>query len=159
MTDVEVWRTIAAAPDYAVSNLGRIRRDTRGQATQAGRVLKPKVARDGYLSIQFPKYGDFLVHRLVAVAFLGDPPTPAHEAAHFDGDRGNARASNLRWATKKENIADKQRHGTNGNKLTEADVRAIRHSCETGVALAAKYGVHYNSISAIRTGASWGWCR
>src|SRR3982751_5117101 len=47
------------------------------------------------------------VHRMVAEAFHGPAPTPKHEVAHWDGDPANNRAANLRWATSKENKADR----------------------------------------------------
>ena len=44
------------------------------------------------------------VHRIVATAFLGAPPTNQHIVDHFDTNRQNNRPENLRWLTKLENI-------------------------------------------------------
>lgn len=44
------------------------------------------------------------VHRIVAVAFLGEPPTKQHVVDHIDTNRQNNRPENLRWLTKLENI-------------------------------------------------------
>ena len=44
------------------------------------------------------------VHRIVAVAFLGNPPTKQHVVDHIDTNRQNNRPENLRWLTKLENI-------------------------------------------------------
>lgn len=44
------------------------------------------------------------VHRIVAVAFLGEPPTNQHVVDHIDTNRQNNRPENLRWLTKLENI-------------------------------------------------------
>lgn len=44
------------------------------------------------------------VHRIVAIAFLGAPPTNQHVVDHFDTNRQNNRPENLRWLTKLENI-------------------------------------------------------
>src|SRR5574344_1598132 len=44
------------------------------------------------------------VHRIVATAFLGNPPTPQHVVDHIDTNRCNNRPENLRWVTKLENI-------------------------------------------------------
>ncbi|MBT2365235.1 HNH endonuclease [Streptomyces sp. ISL-10] len=52
------------------------------------------------------------VHRLVALAFLGDPPTSKHEVRHLNGDPTDNRAENLAWGTRAENAADSVRHGT-----------------------------------------------
>jgi len=46
-----------------------------------------------------------LVHRLVARAFLGDPPAEDAVVNHIDSDRANNRVANLEWATQAENVA------------------------------------------------------
>jgi hypothetical protein len=48
----------------------------------------------------------------VALAFIGTPPSPKHEAAHADGNPLNNRPSNISWSTHAENEQDKRRHGT-----------------------------------------------
>ena len=45
-----------------------------------------------------------VVHRIVAYAFLGKPPTTQHIVDHIDTNRQNNRPENLRWLTKLENI-------------------------------------------------------
>lgn len=57
------------------------------------------VNNHGYLLI-----GAEVVHRIVAYAFLGEPPTPQHIVDHIDSNRQNNRPENLRWLTKLENI-------------------------------------------------------
>jgi hypothetical protein len=58
------------------------------------------------------KSTSFLVHRLMAIAFLGEPP-PGCEVCHNDGDGTNNVLSNIRWGTRSENILDSVQHGTN----------------------------------------------
>ena len=45
-----------------------------------------------------------VVHRIVAYAFLGEPPTSQHIVDHIDTNRQNNRPENLRWITKLDNI-------------------------------------------------------
>lgn len=45
-----------------------------------------------------------VVHRIVAYAFIGEPPTKQHIVDHIDTNRQNNRPENLRWITKLENI-------------------------------------------------------
>ena len=45
-----------------------------------------------------------VVHRIVAYAFLGEPPNPGYIIDHIDTNRQNNRPKNLRWLTKLENI-------------------------------------------------------
>lgn len=44
------------------------------------------------------------VHRIVAHAFHGDPPSPEYVVDHIDTNRMNNRADNLRWVTRLENV-------------------------------------------------------
>jgi hypothetical protein len=44
------------------------------------------------------------VHRIVAIAFIGSPPSPQHVVDHIDTNRRNNRPENLRWVTKLENV-------------------------------------------------------
>lgn len=58
-----------------------------------------KPNKNGYLLIVSE-----VIHRIVAVAFLGEPPTNQHVIDHIDTNRQNNRLENLRWLTKLENI-------------------------------------------------------
>ena len=44
----------------------------------------------------------FLVHRLIAIAFLGPAPSSSHTVDHLNQDSSDNRVSNLRWATKSQ---------------------------------------------------------
>jgi hypothetical protein len=44
------------------------------------------------------------VHRIVATAFHGEPPTKEHVVDHIDTNKRNNRAENLRWVTRLENV-------------------------------------------------------
>ena len=54
---------------------------------------------DGYMAVASHK-----VHRIVATAFLGEPPSSNHVVDHIDTNRRNNRHTNLRWVTRLENI-------------------------------------------------------
>ena len=55
--------------------------------------------KTGYLEIASVR-----VHRIVALAFHGEPPTKEHIVDHIDTNRQNNRPTNLRWITKLENV-------------------------------------------------------
>lgn len=108
--------------------------------------------------------------RLMCLIAHGEPPTPKHEAAHECGKahEGCVHPKHLRWATKKENQADRLIHGTDGrgsknsaSKLAEADVIEIRRrsKTETNVAIAASFGVSHQTIALIKSGRNWGWLK
>ena len=58
-----------------------------------------KADKRGYLCI-----GGEPIHRIVAFAYLGNPPTKEHVVDHIDTNRQNNRPENLRWVTRLENI-------------------------------------------------------
>lgn len=55
-------------------------------------------SQNGYLYISQVR-----IHRIVATAFHGEPPTPEHVVDHIDTNRQNNRPENLRWLTRLEN--------------------------------------------------------
>jgi len=55
--------------------------------------------RTGYMKIASER-----VHRIVAMAFLGQPPTTTHVVDHIDTNKQNNRPANLRWVTRFENV-------------------------------------------------------
>jgi hypothetical protein len=54
--------------------------------------------RTGYMEIASKR-----VHRIVAMGFLGQPPTNKHVVDHVDTNKQNNRPENLRWLTRLEN--------------------------------------------------------
>lgn len=55
--------------------------------------------KTGYLEIASVR-----VHRIIATAFHGEPPTKEHVVDHIDTNKQNNRPENLRWVTRLENI-------------------------------------------------------
>lgn len=97
---LEVFKSIPGFPDYQVSTWGRVRR------ASTGKFLKPEVHDKGYLRVDlYDKYGNkahIKVHRLVAVAFVGNPFNKPH-VNHIDGNNQNNSHTNLEWVTDAEN--------------------------------------------------------
>jgi hypothetical protein len=93
---------------YEVSSCGDIRR------VSSGRILKTTINTHGRPQLSLCKNNiikQCSVQTIVCEAFHGPRPH-GYEVAHWDGDRLNNNAENLRWATHAENEADKWRHGT-----------------------------------------------
>jgi hypothetical protein len=104
--------------------------------------------------------------RLVCIAAHGAPPFPRAEAAHSCGNKWCVNPGHLRWATHRENEADKIAHGTrlrgerSGTaKLTEAQVREIRalEGLATKSNIAARFGLHPEYVPLIWRRVRWGW--
>lgn len=53
-------------------------------------------------------FGNELVHRIVATAFIGKAPSCQHVVDHIDINKQNNRPDNLRWLTKIENILNNE---------------------------------------------------
>jgi hypothetical protein len=111
--DAEVWKP-TWHPWYEVSNLGRVRSwAPQGGAVKQGnptypkspRMLRPGLGSHGYPSVVFGRGSTQLVHRLVAEAFIGPCPE-GQECRHKDDDRTNARAENLEYGTRQDNVND-----------------------------------------------------
>ena len=82
---------------WQVSSKGRCR-NSRGGISHG--CLKPS----GYCVVQICG-SDFKVHRLVARAFLGPPPSQAAwQVNHIDGNYSNNQIDNLEWVSHSENV-------------------------------------------------------
>ncbi|TKV42978.1 hypothetical protein A0U87_15260 [Sphingobium sp. MP9-4] len=105
-TSVETFLPIPGFPGYSVSEFGTVKglRSTEMSPADNGTgYLQVILYRDGKPHRQY-------VHRLVLMAHIGLPPSPTHQAAHWpNADRSDNRLANLRWATPRENAADKRR--------------------------------------------------
>lgn len=84
---------------YSVSTQGNVRSNLNKK------LLSPHLRENGYLEVALcrgNKQRTFLVHRLVAKAFLPNPKNKP-QVNHINGNRADARLSNLEWCTAKEN--------------------------------------------------------
>lgn len=151
------WR-YSNVPDYEVSEQGDLRLLKNKGNYVAGNILKGSCDRNGYrryrLRIKGCRTG-FSAHRLTLLAFVGPPPTPRHQCAHWDGNPSNNHYSNLRWATAAENAADRVRHGNHlvcYRKFTAEevlDIRFLRASGETYSTIRKKYDISKGHLSNI----------
>lgn len=98
-------RVLSEYPGYAITSDGRV-------LGVRGKWLKASPNAAGYPTIRLKGGKDIYVHRLVALAYLGGPPTSRHEVAHLNGVKTDNRVSNLAWKTHTENEGDKRVHGT-----------------------------------------------
>lgn len=106
-------------------------------------------------------------HRVVCEIAHGPAPQPEFDAAHRcgNGHLGCVNPAHIRWATRLENINEKNDHGTmargsrNGNaKLDEACVAEIKRM--SGMKLkevAEMFDVSMTTVSDIRRGKIWAW--
>lgn len=166
------WAPVQSWGRYEVSDNGFVRsvdmvvRAKNGaSATRKGRVLTKVVTAAGYYAVTLTdgkRKTQALIHRLVALTFIGPPPHQDAQVLHGDGNRTNNCVSNLRWGTPADNHADTLRHGRRlmgekhpQAKLTVDCVCYIRNSSEKSAILAAKFGVSREHVWAVRNGRVW----
>lgn len=138
----EIWRDIKGYENiYQVSNYGRIRSldryvtggnqyNCKFTCLKKGKILKPRIKKHGYLSINLSKNGkttDYCVHLLVANTFLTDKTifksVPREDrntinlndlqVNHKDENKQNNNINNLEWCTRKYNCV----YGNRGKKI------------------------------------------
>ena len=106
------------------------------------------------------------VHRLACEIVHGPPPTEDHEAAHNCGNSMCCNPQHVRWATHKENQADRIEHGTDVrgekhplSKLTQDDVIRIRQlrGQQTQASVAEQFDISRTQVRYIQSGKSWAW--
>lgn len=147
---------------YEVSDDGRIRN------ANTGREIKQFVGPDGYMRTQIAGKTR-LVHRVIAKAYIPEDPEKVF-INHKDGNKQNNRADNLEWCTRSENMyhayskdLKPKPFGTkNGRcRLSDEQVEFIREHYIPGdesygaKALAKRFGVAPQTISAVNSGQNW----
>lgn len=163
---VEIWRpTIVVG--YEVSSEGRVRsvdreivRSTGVIERRKGKVLAPRNNQNGYLKVCLGARHETYVHRLVCIAFHGDPPTPAHQADHINAVRSDNRAHNLRWITREENLSG--RKFARGAAFSHAVLTAEKaeyilrtRGKKTSAAVARELGVQPGLVRKVRMRLTW----
>jgi len=173
----EEWRPIEGYEGlYEVSNLGQVRSLDRfmngpngEQRPLKGKLKKPTKNFKGYYIVNLYREGKpatHSVHRLVAIAFLGQPPE-GHFVCHGPKGQQCNEVTNLSWGTPQKNQKDRFRDGTDSRgekcnlaKLNETQVREIRRLLEstsmTQKEIAEMFGVSRGNIHNINARKTWG---
>jgi hypothetical protein len=111
-----VWKTIENNEEYKVSNDGLIKKVETGKL-MAQSVHKSK-GTENYSRYCIKMFGkNYFVHRLVANAFVPNPENKL-EVDHIDGNALNNHYTNLRWATRHEQMRNTKKpvNNTSGIK-------------------------------------------
>lgn len=142
---------------YMLSSHARI-------AAFLGQRLDPK----GYFRTQVVaakgKYKGYMVHRLIALAFLGAPRPDQVDVNHLDGNKKNNSIVNLEWASRTENLNHAYATGLHkpltseqSGKLTKEEVLQIRSlkGKFSGLQLAEMFNIGRSAIYCILNDQTW----
>lgn len=149
----EEWKVVKNFPNYMISNFGRTKRISRTLLRNNFPYILPEKilkAYNGFSSYSMIKLQNnldsksYLVHRLVAEAFVPNPSNLLY-VNHLDGDKLNNNATNLEWVSRRENSChDKQLKNKSSSKFT-------------GVSFHVKSGKWYACISIDNKSTSLGY--
>ncbi len=92
----ETWKAVPNCSGYFVSDLGRVSSSKWGRT----RILKPSRHPRGYCIVTVGNVCK-TVHRLVALAFLGESDLQVN---HRNGDKADNRLCNLEYISPAENV-------------------------------------------------------
>lgn len=161
----EVWETIPAMSRYQISSAGRIR-------MRSGRIHRSHYVRGGYERVGLicldGQQRNFLVHRLVALAFIGPCPD-GMEVNHKNGLTSDNRLENLEYVTPKANaqhsiqVLGRRRASGEGHGmavLTAERVRRLRQEWASGRwptkrRLAVAFGITEYTCGDVLNGKTW----
>lgn len=136
----EIWLPIVGYEGlYEVSNMGRVK-SLGNDRDRKEKILKPGNNGHGYLLVRLCKNRKgkwFLVHRLVAEAFIPNPDNlPCIN--HKDECKTNNQVSNLEWCTHKYNV----HYSKSLDKANEARIKSILQFTKDG-----EFVAEYPSLS------------
>ena len=171
--ETEIWKDVPGwGQYYEASDFGNIRSKLRARKPRrgaplpqrGGRAIKAFPNKKGYMLVNLAGGGkrkQVLVHLAVIQAFFGSAPN-GQEACHNDGVKANCTLSNLRYDTRKNNHADKIRHGTAQRgeknsvaKLTDDAVRVIRAGKLSVTEAMRAFGVSQGCIQKVKYKTAW----
>lgn len=113
----EIWKDVKGYEGlYQISNFGNVM-SLNYRNTSNPQKLTPKKNKDGYLWVELRKNAmpkPFLIHRLVAMAFIPNPNNyPVIN--HKDENKSNNNFFNLEWCTHSYNVLySLKKHSRNG---------------------------------------------
>lgn len=142
------------------------------------RELRQYPNKHGYvrchLYLGVDRRSDVMVHRVVAIAHHGIPPSSNYEVDHLNANKADNRAENLEWVSRPTNMSRSFQRGTHTSqisnykgpkrcsmhkaKLTEDEVRSIHLARERGghlKVIAGAFGISLSNASMICSGKTW----
>lgn len=106
MLNIEIWKEIPDLP-YDISSHGQVRRHATAAYKHKDKTfVLPYISNKGYVIVNLylkSKVHKFLLHRLIATAFIPNPDN-LPVINHIDGNPLNNSIDNLEWCTQSHNM-------------------------------------------------------
>ena len=149
----EIWKDIIGYEGlYRVSNKGRV------YSIRSNLFLKVTRTKKGYstISLSYGKDKTFLLHRIIALAFIPNPENKPF-INHINSIRDDNRIENLEWVTSRENNihayeSERMKFGRIKTKLTIEQVKSLLKEIKNGAEVKAtgnKYGISRHIVSVL----------
>ena len=109
--NIEIWKDIPGWEHcYRISNWGNL------YSYHHKKLLKVRPNNYGYYNQTLydgktHRQKPMMLHRLVMLTFVGEPPQIQPEVNHIDGNRSNNRLDNLEYCSRQENMDHAKRTG------------------------------------------------
>lgn len=149
LLEYEQWKDIAGYEGlYQVSSFGRVRSLDKyidhpkgGKAFCKGRILTGSINKQGYKRITLTKDKisiNYLIHRLVAIAFIDNPYNYQCVNHIWENQKANNNIHNLEWCT----VAYNNSYGTKLQRYSDKKAYVIQQiDIHTGTVIAEYKGV------------------
>lgn len=151
------FKIIAAEPDYEINRYGQIR--NRKHDT----LLTHYIGTNGYRSIHI-RHKMYLVHRLVAIAFIPNDDDELDQVNHKNRDRADCRLENLEWvsasmnaqhaskAITKEMMSESAKYKKRPVKQIDPTTGKLIRSFSSVIEAANALDIYAQNISAVLAG-------
>lgn len=144
----EIWKDIKGFENlYQVSNLGRIKSLGNKSNHKRDIIMKQTLNYKGYLQLCLRKDNKsyhFVVHRLVAGAFIPNPDN-LPQVNHISGIKTDNSVSNLEWCNNSYNQLHANKMGLNKNRI-----KRVKEVCNKSVAQLTLNGIEVNRFISLR---------
>lgn len=156
---MEKWKEIIGAPNYFISNLGRVK-------GIRGHCMKLAISKKGYPVCRIPNRNySKPVSRVVAIHFIPNPKK-LPQVNHKDGNKLNNIVKNLEWNTCKQNINHAIKTGLrskninlkNNSMFDNIQVVVIKSALKNGFSgrsIAKYFRCDDSTISKINVGSNY----
>ena len=149
----DIWRDIPGYEGlYQINNIGQV------LSLRSGQLRKDVKSGRGYRAVELSSANRtkrrFYIHRLVAITFLGTPPTKHYVVNHKNLNKRDNRVENLEWTTPEDNMNHAYVNGrTDFRRSLRVDNKTgisgvSQHSGGYEVSLNGKYIGWYKTLSS-----------